>query len=217
MSDVRCALLKPFGSTILKSELPDDLVKDFYNDLTKIRQDPKLVEEHKFGHRLAGNLYKELLVSHDVMLKWKQKFFDPLIVHYAINHYKHKKVKQIIITASWHNIQKSGDFNPCHTHTSFEDRFVSPDISTVGYIKLPQSMTDFKHSKEHHKVGGFIEFMEGTEDIFTNANYLLQPKLADFYIFPASLRHAVYPFYSDNETDERISFSFNAKIVFNEK
>ena len=58
--------------------------------------------------------------------------------------------------------------------------------------------------------------MEGTEDIFTNANYLLQPKLADFYIFPASLRHAVYPFHS-NETDERISFSFNAKIVFDEK
>ena len=41
MSDIKCNLLKPFGSTILKSELPDDLVKDFYNDLTKIRQDPQ--------------------------------------------------------------------------------------------------------------------------------------------------------------------------------
>ena len=49
MSDVKCSLLKPFGSTILKSELPDDLVKDFSNDLSKIRQDPKLVDEHKFG------------------------------------------------------------------------------------------------------------------------------------------------------------------------
>ncbi len=63
----------------------------------------------------------------------------------------------------------------------------------------------------------FIEFMGGTEDIFTNANYLLQPILKDFYIFPASLRHAVYPFHSSSDMDERISFSFNAKIVFDEK
>ena len=169
MSDVKCSLLKPFGSTILKSELPDDLVKDFSNDLSKIRQDPKLVDEHKFGHKLAGNLYKELLISHDTMLKW-----------------------------------------------NFEDKFVSPDISTVGYIKLPQSMSEYKHTKPHHSVGGFIEFMEGTEDIFTNANYLLQPILKDFYIFPSSLRHAVYPFHSSSDTDERISFSFNAKVVFSE-
>ena len=216
MSDVKCSLLKPFGSTILKSELPDDLVKDFSNDLSKIRQDPKLVDEHKFGHKLAGNLYKELLISHDTMLKWKQKYFDRLIIHYATSHYKNKKVRQVIITSAWHNIQKSGDFNPCHTHTHFEDRFVSPDISSVGYIKLPQSMSEYKHTKPHHSVGGFIEFMEGTEDIFTNANYLLQPILKDFYIFPSSLRHAVYPFHSSSDTDERISFSFNAKVVFSE-
>ena len=216
MSDIKCNLLKPFGSTILKSKLPDDLVKEFLDDLNTIRSSPEKTQGHQFGHRLAGNLYRELLVSHPVMLKWKQKYFDPLIVHYATSHYKNKKLKQIIVTASWHNIQKSGDFNPNHTHTHFEDRHVSPDISTVGYLKLPKSMKDYKHSKEHHSVGGMIEFTEGTEDMFTNANYLVEPITKDFYIFPSSLRHAVYPFYSDSETDERISFSFNAKIVFDE-
>ena len=216
MSDVKCSLLKPFGSTILKSELPNDLVKEFLNDLNTIRSSPEKTQSHKFGHRLAGNLYRELLVSHPVMLKWKQKFFDPLIVHYATSHYKHKNVKQIIVTASWMNIAQSGDFNPNHTHTHFEDRHVSPDISTVGYLKLPKSMKDYKHSKEHHSVGGMIEFTEGTEDMFTNANYLIEPITKDFYIFPSSLRHAVYPFFSENQLDERISFSFNAKIVFDE-
>ena len=216
MSDVKCSLLKPFGSTILKSQLPDELVEEFLADLNSIRSNPEKTKGHQFGHRLAGNLYKELLVSHPVMLKWKQKFFDPLIVHYATSHYKHKKVKQIIVTASWMNIQKSGDFNPNHTHTHFEDRHISPDISTVGYLKLPKSMVDYKHSKQHHAVGGMIEFTEGTEDMFTNSNYLLQPIVKDFYIFPSSLRHAVYPFYSDSDLEERISFSFNAKIVFDE-
>ena len=67
--------------------------------------------------------------------------------------------------------------------THFEDKFVSPDISTVGYIKLPQSMSEYKHTKPHHSVGGYIEFMEGTEDMFTNATYLLQPKLMTFISF----------------------------------
>ena len=78
-------------------------------------------------------------------------------------------------------------------------------------------MIDYKHSKEHHNINGFIEFTEGTEDIFTNANYLIPPVLADFYVFPATLRHCVYPFFSESETEERISFSFNARIIFNEE
>lgn len=97
MSDIKCALLKPFGSTILKSELPDDLIKEFSDDLNTIRSSPEKIEGHKFGHKLAGNLYKELLVSHPVMLKWKQKYFDTLIVHYATSHYKQKKLSKLLL------------------------------------------------------------------------------------------------------------------------
>ena len=78
-------------------------------------------------------------------------------------------------------------------------------------------MSEYKHTKPHNSVGGKLEFMEGTEDIFTNSNYLIDVNLGDFYIFPSSLRHTVYPFHSSSDVNERISFSFNAKIVFDEK
>ena len=51
MSDIKCALLKPFGSTILKSELPDDLIKEFSDDLNTIRSSPEKIEGHKFRHK----------------------------------------------------------------------------------------------------------------------------------------------------------------------
>lgn len=215
MSEIQCKLLKPFGSTIAQSTLPQELIDDFLNDLTKIRKDPDLKKNHNFGHRLAGQIHSEYLISPEIMLKWKQKYFDHIINHYVKSHYRNSKIKNVV-TAAWLNVQKQGDFNPCHTHTSFTS-LQSPHISTVGYLKIPKSMVDYKHSKLHHKIDGFIEFTEGTEDIFTNANYLIPPTLGTFYVFPASLRHCVYPFFCSNETEERISFSFNSRIIFDEE
>ena len=216
MNEIECKLLKPFGSTIAQSSMPKELIDDFTKDLTKIRTSPELKKNHYFGERLVGQIHSEYLISPDIMLKWKQNYFDHIIRHYCLSHYKNSTIKSILVTAAWHNVQKQADYNPCHTHTRFTHS-QNPHISTVGYIKLPKKMVDYKHSKEHSNVNGYIEFTEGTEDIFTNSNYLIPPKLGTFYVFPATLRHCVYPFYCEDENDERISFSFNAKIIFDEK
>ena len=80
---IECKLLKPFGSTIAKSTMPKELIDDFLKDLYDIRQNPEKAKQYAFGHRLAGQVYKELLISPDVMLKWKQKYFDHIIIHYV--------------------------------------------------------------------------------------------------------------------------------------
>ena len=67
-------LFKPFGSTMAKAELPNELVKDFLKDLNDIRQDPKKIETHAFGHKLAGQIYKEFLITPEVLIKWKKNF-----------------------------------------------------------------------------------------------------------------------------------------------
>ena len=43
----------------------------------------------------------------------------------------------------------------------------------------------------------------------------LQPKVGDFFIFPASQQHFVYPFRTEDGEGERRSVSFNA--VFSNK
>jgi len=204
-------LFKPFGSTMAKAELPNELVKDFLKDLNDIRQDPKKIETHAFGHKLAGQIYKEFLITPEVLMKWKKNFFDPIIKGYVQTHYREMPIERILIHSGWYVVQKPGDYNCCHTHTTPNN---NPDLSCVGYLKFPKAMKDYKHSKEHHNTTGYIEFLEGSESIFNNANYLIQPLEKQYFLFPSNLRHTVYPFFSDNELDERISFSFNASVMF---
>ena len=40
--------------------------------------------------------------------------------------------------------------------------------------------------------------------------------MGDYYLFPANMKHIVYPFASDNDNAERISFSFNTTVIFDE-
>ena len=40
------------------------------------------------------------------------------------------------------------------------------------------------------------------------------PEVRDLLLLPNSLSHVVYPYNTDDEDKERISFSFNATIVF---
>ena len=52
--------------------------------------------------------------------------------------------------------------------------------------------------------------MHGSKNLFSESNYIIKPKVGEFYMFPSYLMHAVYPFYDTDE--ERRSISFNAKI-----
>jgi len=212
---IECKLLKPFGSTIAKSTMPKELIDDFLKDLYDIRQNPEKAKQYAYGHRLAGQVYKELLISPDIMLRWKQKYFDHIIRHYVEAHYKNNKMAKCVIQSAWTNTQKPNDYNPLHTHTHFSNKALNPDLSCVGYLKIPK-IVPYNHSKEHHQVGGWIEFCEGSENIFNNANYLVQPILGDYYLFPANMKHIVYPFASDDDNAERISFSFNTTVIFDE-
>jgi uncharacterized protein (TIGR02466 family) len=207
-------LFKPFGSTIAKAELPIELLKDFNQDLKTIRASEELSKEHNFRHKLAGQIHQEFLISHEPMSKWKAQFFDPIIKAYAESHLKKHQVEKIVITAAWFVVQKPGDYNPNHTHTNFSDYQMNPDISCVGYLRIPENMKSFKNAKEHFDTSGHIEFIEGSENMFNDSNYLIKPELRTWYLFPSNLRHCVYPFFTEDENDERISFSFNAKVIF---
>ena len=91
MSDkINFKLFKPFGSTLAKATLPLELLKDFKEDLKKIRADKKKQKDHDWGERLVGHVAEEYLITPEIMLKWKAAFFDPIIVSYTNAHIKHK-------------------------------------------------------------------------------------------------------------------------------
>ena len=208
-------MFKPFGSTLAKATLPHDLIIDFKLDLEKIRKDKEKQKNHDWGERLVGHVAEEYLITPEVMLKWKAAFFDPIIVSYTNQHFKHDRIKNILINSAWYVVSKPGDYNPAHRHTEYT-KSKNYNLSCVGYLQIPKSMIPTDNAKPHNDFSGNTEFLEGQEGMFTDTNYRINPKDMDktWYLFPNYLTHVVYPFNSKDKNEERISFSFNATINF---
>ncbi|MDC1178442.1 putative 2OG-Fe(II) oxygenase, partial [Candidatus Pelagibacter sp.] len=104
----------------------------------------------------------------------------------------------------WVVRQFKSEYNPVHYHEG--------DLSGVGYLKLPKSMTDNKMVRNKKiKTNGTIDFINGQRNFLSKSIYNVVPKIRDLIVFPNYLMHTAYPF---NIEGERRSFSFNAKIIF---
>ena len=104
-------LFKPFGSTVAKAVMPLELIKDFSNDLKEIRKDKEKQKNHDWSKKLVGHVDSEYLISPEIMLKWKQKFFDPIINTYVKNHINHK-IKSISTELLESSVPRNPDAQP---------------------------------------------------------------------------------------------------------
>ena len=82
------------------------------------------------------------------------------------------------------------------------------------YLKIPEYLPN---RKSHRNDDGAINFFgAGAKDPhWGNPTMTLQPQAGDFFIFPASQQHFVYPFRTPDGKGERRSVSFNA--IFSSK
>ena len=145
-----------------------------------------------YGHRLAGHIKKEVRISADKFEKNFNEIFtiyDPALCNW-LN--KNQKI-EYIITDLWCNFQKAGEFNPPHDHGGL--------LSFVIYLKVPKAIKE--ECKEHEKTKssagpGAVAFFIGDSDrknSVTNNSFF--PEEGDIFVFPAWLKHWVYPFKSD--------------------
>jgi hypothetical protein len=212
MSDkINFKLFKPFGSTLAKATLPLELLKDFKEDLKKIREDKQKQKDHDWSKKLVGHVAEEYLITPEVLLKWKGAFFDPIIASYTNAHYKSSKIQNILINSAWYVISQPGDYNPLHRHTEYI--YPNYHLSCVGYLQIP-NMISTTNAKLENNFSGQTEFVEGSEGMFCDVSHRVDPQERDWILFPNTLSHIVYPYDTKDDNKERISFSFNATIVF---
>jgi len=208
-------MLKPFGSTISEQALPDNLVKDFLTELKRIRAlPPKERQRYSVAHKLVGSVESEYMVTPEVLLKYKDSFFDVCIAKYCQIIYPDFKAQRIVVNLAWYVVQKINQFNSIHqhtNHTAFEQKH--PQISCIGYLQIPK-MIPLECAKSHHDISGKIEFFEGSENYFSSSVWRKNPTLKTFLIFPSHLAHFVAPMNSDDPDAEKISFSLNAVVEF---
>ncbi len=210
----------PYGPGIGHAKLPDELVNDLNKDCDNIVKDKELSKTQDWSHALVGEVEQELLLSTDVMNKWGN-WFGKQVREYVAAYFNQLTIPnqnifsismeeaqqaannlQINVQAAWYIRSFTGDYNPLHTHGNCE-------LTCVGFLKVPDISGEQKNEKARNN-NGVLEVLSSTgyNDLtfFENDRIGFTPEVGNWYLFPASLRHGVYPFKADGE---RRSFSIN--------
>ena len=199
MSDLQ--ILRPFGPSIVKLSIPDDLVKKLNDYTDKIILDEEKITKLDYSNQLAGKVKQEFLLENEFMQEIKWGEFLAKAIKVWLQEDSNKELKSIDIIRCWIVRQFQNEYNPVHLH--------SGHISGVGYLKVPKSFGNVSEKKKINDKGR-LTFIHGSVNLFSKATYVIKPEVGDFYLFPNYLLHTVYPF-SDTD-EERRSISFNAQL-----
>ena len=190
---------RAFGPTIGKGKLSRKFI-DIIN--SHVEKSP-LSKKNDYSSKLASQIKNEVKLSNSFIKKKLSKELIKNIKNY-LKDSKIDKVKEIRIINLWVVKQLKNEYNPIHYHDG--------QISGVGYLRIPKNMNQNRMVKNKTiKTNGTIDFINGQKNFLSKSIYNLNPKVGDLVLFPNYLMHTVYPF---NIDAERISFSFNVKILF---
>ena len=197
-------ILKPFGPSIVKLKLPEKIIQEMNNYTDDVIKDNEKLNKLNWGDQLVGNVHQEFRLNVEFMKKIRWAEFLAEACQEWVSHERKIKLQGFKIINSWIVRQFKNEYNPLHYHGGH--------ISGVGYLKVPKNLgnpiQDNKSDEKNNN--GKLELVDGSRKIFCRANYLITPKVGDFYLFPHYLLHSVYPF--SNSEEERRSVSFNATI-----
>ena len=207
-NDETISVVRPFGPSIARVKMPNDLVEKLNEYIEEIISSKKKSEELYNGDKLAGHVTQEFKLEEKFIISSGfQKFLASSVLNW-IKLSENKEIKEFKMIRSWVVRQFQNDYNPIHHHGGH--------ISGVGYLKVPNTLGINPQKNKKNNNNGKIELIHGSRQFLSNSTMLITPEIGFFYFFPHYLMHTVYPF--NGTEDERRSVSFNAKIdenIFN--
>ena len=193
------------GTMVLMFTLPMRIV----DDINKLYDDNR--EKLKpWNNQLAGKIAEENTVNEILTDEIKNTFetcFNTYVQIYSNNIGQEKPLWHCSPEVAWINEMKAGEYNPMHFHQS---PITDIGLSSVLMLKRPST-----YGKEISKAGsptnGKLEFMGGGQTQVSIPQIKIDAKPGEFFVFPYSLMHGVYPF---NGTDEvRRTLSCNCNLL----
>ena len=188
-----------WGPFLFRTQVTEDECRVLLKEGNKYRK-----KSNDYRHELAGQLSEEYqLEDTKSFVSWFGKYIN--IYSNAYNKWRHQNPQNItlnnpfVVDARWINYMKANDFNPPHDHHG--------DLSFVIFLQIPKDLnTENKEYKGRSCGPGGITFVYGDGTRQATTQHDFYPKEKDIFIFPAWLKHWVYPFKSNIE---RISVSGN--------
>ena len=190
------------GEIVAKFEMP----KEFIDDINNVFEE-KEITTVDWSPQLAGKIKKEKLVNHllsdNINATFQMCFEEYMKRSGSILSQTH----QLSLNSAWINDMYAGEYNPAHFHSS-KNSLVG--LSSVLFLKVPDTYGEeiVNHS---NPANGHLEFIGGAQHSLSMSQIRLSPKVGDFFVFPYTLVHAVYPF---KDTDQvRRTLSYNCDIL----
>ena len=199
---MKLEVLKPFGPSIVKLEIPEDIIIKMNEYTEDVIKDDNKLKDLNHGNKLVGNVHQEILLDIEFMkkIKWSEFLANSCQKWLLEGH--NISLNKFHLIASWVIRQYKNEYNPIHYH--------SGQISGVGYLKVPYDMGETFQKEKNLNHNGKLVLIDGSKKFACTPTYVITPKVGDFYFFPSYMMHTVYPF--SNTSDERRSVSFNAQI-----
>ena len=141
-------VLKPFGPSILKTRIPEKIVKDINDYIEELIKDKKKSEKADHGKQLAGDVKQEFLLEPDFVKKVGWLDFLGKCAHAWIKKETNHEIKKFNMIQSWVVRQFQNEYNPTHWHGGH--------ISGAGFLKVPNTFGNF--SQEEKKGGEILSW-----------------------------------------------------------
>jgi len=188
------------GTVIIKYKIPVKMIDDINN-----AYDEKLKELTAHNKELVGQIKEEKLVNELMTDKMKEIFLN---YFYQYIQFLQKDKKWIcLLNNAWINEMRAGEYNPLHNHTS---AITDVGMSSVLMLKRPSTYGE-EYGRKDNPTNGLLEFTGGQQDPLSISQGWIDAQPGDFYVFPYTLLHGVYPF---NGTDEvRRTLSYNCDLI----
>ena len=200
-NDEAIKVVRPFGPSIARVKIPNDLIEILNSHVDKIISDEKKTKDLDLGSTLEGSVTQELKLENDFITSSGYHKFLYDSVYTRIKLSENKEIKKFDLINSWIVRQFQNEYNPIHYHGGH--------VSGVGYLKLPKSLGKSPQNKKNN-FNGKLDLVHGSRQFLSESSFVVTPEIGFFYFFPHYLMHTVYPF--NGSQDERRSVSFNAKI-----
>ena len=201
-NNIQIQIAKPFGPSIAKANIPDEMIKKLNDYVDNVIKDEKKSIAQNHGNKLAGQVTQEFILDRLFCETSGWLEFLGKCVSTWVEKSSGLPVKNFSLRDSWVVRQFKNEYNPTHWH--------SGHISGVGYLKVPENFGSSPQSNKKTNPNGKLELIHGSKQFLSNSLFKVTPKVGEFYFFPNYLMHTVYPFKDSDE--ERRSISFNADI-----
>ena len=215
MEDIR--VYQPWSAPLLHFNLSENQTEDLLKITDLILSDKN---KKSYNDKLAGEIESEWEIEdHETLSdmlcvsELSEKYFEIFLnqcnfdkdsgeINQSLGIFA-QNLQQSVLVSAWFNDQKDDEYNPIHNHTGI--------LSGVLYLKIPEYLP----SRKNKDMDGTITFVENASDtdiIMTNSTLTISPKVGDIFLFPALLKHQVYPFRTVGGRGIRRSLSFNTGL-----